>query len=245
MTVKQYKACLFDMDGLLINSEDIYTKSFSKVLIENFGKEQGLTWDVKVKLQGLQGPDACQVVLDSYQLNDVTTNMEFLRLTSEEQEKLWHTVQFLPGASELIQYLHSRNIPMALCTSSSYDKFLAKTSHLQEFKLFGDKVVTGDDPEVTGKGKPLPYVWWTGLSKINKGRSEENAIKAEECLVFEDAVLGFISGKRSNGYVIWVPDVRAVEVMEQDQIDELVGPDNKHGTLLKSLEEFQPASYGL
>lgn len=47
------KACLFDMDGLLINTEDIYTETLNETLAE-FGKGP-LTWDVKIKLQGASG----------------------------------------------------------------------------------------------------------------------------------------------------------------------------------------------
>ena len=46
------KACLFDMDGLLINTEDIYTETLNETLAE-FGKGP-LTWDVKIKLQGFR-----------------------------------------------------------------------------------------------------------------------------------------------------------------------------------------------
>lgn len=47
------KACLFDMDGLLINTEDIYTETLNETLAE-FGKGP-LTWDVKIQLQGASG----------------------------------------------------------------------------------------------------------------------------------------------------------------------------------------------
>ncbi len=241
---KQFKACLFDMDGLLINSEDVYTESFSKVLRENFGVESGLTWDVKVQLQGLQGPMACQVVVDAYHLGNVTDNMEILRLTSKEQEKLWPKVRFLPGALELLRRLHSEGVPIALCTSSTTEKFHLKSGHLQEgFSLFEGRIITGDNPEIAGRGKPQPYVWWAGLELINKGR--ETNIKPEECLVFEDAIPGVISGKRAGCYVVWVPDVHAVEVMSKKRIAELAGENSQHAILLDSLEKFDAGEYGL
>lgn len=241
---KQFKACLFDMDGLLINSEDVYTESFSKILRERFGVQSGLTWDVKVRLQGLQGPMACQVVVDAYHLQNVTDNMEVLRLTSKEQEKLWPKVQFLPGALELLKTLYKKGIPIALCTSSTEEKFRFKTGHLQDgFKLFENRIITGDNPEVAGRGKPQPYVWWAGLELINKDRQDK--IKPEECLVFEDAIPGVISGKKAGCYVIWVPDVHAVEVMSRKEIAGLVGENNKEAALLPSLEKFDMSEYGL
>ncbi|VEU20330.1 DEKNAAC101118 [Brettanomyces naardenensis] len=233
------------MDGLLINSEELYTQSFSEVL-RRFGREQGLTWDVKVKLQGLQGPEACQVLVDEYDLGDVTNNLEMFRLTSEAQGKLWPTVQFLPGALELLKYLHSKKVPIALCTSSNYDKYEMKTTYLKEgFNAFGDNIITGDHPDVIGKGKPLPYVWWAGLDKINKDRADDDKIKPEECLVFEDAVSGFISGKRSKAYVIWVPDERGLAVMDKTEIAKMIGENSRYGLQIKSLLDFEPSKFGL
>ena len=46
------KACLFDMDGLLINTEDIYTETLNETLAE-FGKGP-LTWDVKINCKGFR-----------------------------------------------------------------------------------------------------------------------------------------------------------------------------------------------
>lgn len=54
-THKKIRACLFDMDGLLINSEEIYTEVTNQVLAEH-GKGK-LPWEIKVQLQGRPGPD--------------------------------------------------------------------------------------------------------------------------------------------------------------------------------------------
>jgi len=48
-------SCLFDMDGLLINTEDLYTVCTNEVLRE-FGKPD-MPWSVKAQLQGRPGPD--------------------------------------------------------------------------------------------------------------------------------------------------------------------------------------------
>lgn len=51
------RACLFDMDGLLIDSEDLYTICTNQVLHEH-GKGD-LPWSIKAQLQGRPGPDVC------------------------------------------------------------------------------------------------------------------------------------------------------------------------------------------
>jgi pseudouridine-5'-monophosphatase len=62
MSVCRYKACLFDMDGLLINTEDMYTEVTNEVLAEH-GKPP-LPWSVKIQLQGRPGPDAARKFLE-------------------------------------------------------------------------------------------------------------------------------------------------------------------------------------
>lgn len=240
--MKQIKACLFDMDGLLISSEDVYTESFSTIL-RQLGCPQGLTWDTKLKMQGKQGLDACQILVDDYHLEGKITNKEILRLTSEEQLKLWPTVRFLPGALELLKYLKAHNIPIALCTSSSLEKYHLKTANLQDgFKLFGDKIVTGDNKAVIGKSKPMPDIWLEGLRLINLDQKSD--IKPDECLVFEDAFNGFISGNRAGSFVIWVPDPHVVASIGKDKVDGLTQK-GKYAEVLGSLEEFKPTKYGL
>lgn len=241
---RPFRACLFDMDGLLLDSETIYTISFSDILKNKFDKAEGLTWDVKVKLQGLPGVQACQKVIDCYALEGQTSAEELYALTSRRQEELWSSVGVLPGVEKLIKYLKSRNVPICVCTSSHIDKFQLKTSkHEELFKLFDGNIITGDNPTIAKKGKPLPFIWWLGLDTINTKYSME--IKPEECLIFEDAIPGFISGKRSGGYVIWVPDQNALNVTPKAEIAKLVGENNENGVILKTLEEFRPQDYGL
>lgn len=107
------KACLFDMDGLLINTEDIYTETLNETLTE-FGKGP-LTWDVKIQLQGLPGPEAGKKVIQYYELP--MTLDEYDRRNVALQSLKWGTCEFLPGALDLLKYLKTKGIPIALCTS--------------------------------------------------------------------------------------------------------------------------------
>lgn len=229
------KACLFDMDGLLLNTEDIYTITADKVLAKyNKGP---FTWDIKMKMQGLPGPEAAQVAIDFYKLP--LTPQEYMDENQEIQNDLWSTSAFLPGALELLDYLHSKKIPIALCTSSNQLKLNQKTGHLKHgFDLF-DAYVTGDDPRIPkGRGKPSPDCWQIGLKSLNEKFSTD--IKPEECLVFEDGKIGVQSGKAFGGYVIWVPHPEAKHVL--GDTDTFL--DGK-GELVESLTKFKPSKFGL
>lgn len=55
LSPRRVRACLFDMDGLLIDSEDVYTEATNTILHEH-GKPS-LPWSVKARLQGRPGPE--------------------------------------------------------------------------------------------------------------------------------------------------------------------------------------------
>lgn len=231
---KQIKACLFDMDGLLLNTEDIYTITCNEIL--NKYNKGPLTWDIKLKIQGLPGPEAGMKLINHYDLP--LSYEEYNELNMKNQETKWSNSAFLPGAKELIHYLHERNIPIALCTSSNKAKFHGKTDHLKGFDCF-DVIITGDDPRIPkGRGKPCPDIYQLGLKEINKKFGSE--IKPEECLVFEDGIPGVNAGKALGAYVIWVPHPEAIEFL--GDIDVVL---EGQGEFLSSLENFDKENYGL
>ncbi|SCU89411.1 LANO_0D04808g1_1 [Lachancea nothofagi CBS 11611] len=223
------------MDGLLINTEDLYTLVTNEVLAE-YGKGP-LLWDVKIQLQGLPGHQAAQKILDHFQLP--LTLEEFDEKVLALQNIKWPTCSFLPGALDLIRYLHSKNVPIALCTSSTKFKFEGKTGHLKKgFNLF-DIIITGDDSRIPhGRGKPFPDIWQLGLKELNSKFSTN--IQPEECLIFEDGLPGVAAAKSAGAYVVWVPHPDAYEVLG-DTKAVLDG----NGEVLSSLTHLDKAKFGL
>lgn len=153
----------------------------------------------------------------------------------------------MPGALDLLQHLNKKNIPIALCTSSSTPNFKLKTNHLRHgFDYFQHHVVTGDDPRIPpGRGKPNPDIWYAGLESLNKQLKEQDPehvdIVPGECLVFEDGVPGVQAGRAAGATVIWIPDTRALAVLNGKETD-IIG---NQGEILKSLNDLDLAKYGL
>ncbi|ABN66414.1 predicted protein, partial [Scheffersomyces stipitis CBS 6054] len=235
------KACLFDMDGTILDTEALYTEATTELLAK-FDKGP-LTWDVKIKLQGRPGAEATQIMLDTYDLP--ITPQEFSELAIKIQENKWHRARFLPGALELLDYLYTNNIPIALGTSSHILNYQRKTGHLKDkFEYFRNHVVTGDDIRIPpGRGKPHPDIWLVCLESLNKERRENNLeeILPEECLIFEDGVPGVVSGIAAKAHVIWIPDINARKVLNGEE-HQIIG-DN--GEILDSLESFDKEKYFL
>ncbi|KAI9794433.1 MAG: hypothetical protein M1816_005503 [Peltula sp. TS41687] len=198
------------MDGLLIDSEDIYTLCTNAVLHE-YGRPS-LPWHIKAQLQGRPGPEASAIFRQWAQLpisHDV-----FLAKYAALQRQHFPSTQPLPGVVSLLQNLGhaSPRVHIALATSSHSVNYQLKTAHLPHvFDCFpAERRVLGDDPRIPpGRGKPAPDIYLLALETINQGLrgegGEEKQIRPEECLVFEDSVPGVEAGRRAGMRVVWVP----------------------------------------
>ncbi|KAL2682954.1 hypothetical protein Neosp_007415 [[Neocosmospora] mangrovei] len=223
------RACLFDMDGLLLDTEDIYTNCINMIL-EKYGKGT-LPWSIKAKLQGRPGPQANKIFHDWAQLP--ISAEEYLAENTALQKQLFPHTRPLPGIPEMLGHLgrtrywdvkdgaaaaeakannrdgEPHRVHIALATSSHLGNFRVKTDHLQElFAVFpSHRRVLGDDSRLTpGRGKPLPDIFLLALKTINDSLpAGERHITPEECLVFEDSVPGVEAGRRAGMRVIWCP----------------------------------------
>ncbi|PYH34196.1 haloacid dehalogenase superfamily protein [Aspergillus neoniger CBS 115656] len=236
------RACLFDMDGLLIDSEDKYT-DITNAILQEYGKPL-LPWSIKAQLQGRPQPDASRIFHQWAQLP--ISPEEFAAKQSALQEKFFPQSQPLPGVRELLAKLVSTQttdqpVHLALATSSHSRNFKLKASHLGElFSAFPkSQQVLGDDPRIgKGRGKPLPDIYLLALETINSGLREkgETEIKPEECLVFEDAVPGVEAGRRAGMRVVWVPHLGLLESYKGREEEVLAGLTGEH----KEEEKTEP-----
>ncbi|GAA5824964.1 hypothetical protein JCM5353_002950 [Sporobolomyces roseus] len=226
----QVDAVLFDMDGLMIDSERMYTLVTNELLAP-YGKE--MTWDIKSRIMGRPAPDAARVLID---LTGVPLTVEeVLSQSSKGLEKAFTTVKPLPGVLKLVKHLEKHNVPMAIATGSMKKNFLIKSAHLSHlFDPFEGKVLCGDDPRLEGKGKPDPTIFIEGAKMLGITTDEERA----KVLVFEDGGPGVLAARAAGMEVIWIPDVEISRAMGADH-----GLDPSHQ--LASMEEFDPAQWGL
>ncbi|KAL8830449.1 MAG: hypothetical protein Q9170_005732 [Blastenia crenularia] len=194
------------MDGLLLDTEDIYTLC-NNVILRDCNRPD-LPWNVKAQLQGRPGPEAGEIFHAWAQLP--IPRAEYIRRNTELQRKHFPSAKPLPGVPELLETLSNKGVHLALATSSHTANFKLKTSHLEAlFKVFPEEQrVLGDDSRIPpGKGKPAPDIYLLALETINSGlrKKGEKEIRREECLVFEDSVPGVEAGRRAGMRVVWCP----------------------------------------
>ncbi|MCJ1311984.1 Pseudouridine-5'-phosphatase [Agyrium rufum] len=214
------------MDGLLIDSEDIYTLASNEILHKY--NRPSLPWSIKAQLQGRPGPESSQILHSWAQLP--ISAEEYNAELAEVQKRMFPSAQPLPGAMKLLQTLQQRGVKCALATSSHAANYRLKTEHLEElFSLFSkEQIVKGDDERIPkGRGKPWPDIYLLALETVNetvrKEGKGEKEVRPEECLVFEDSVPGIESGRRAGMRVLWCPHVGLVNEFTGREAEVLAG----------------------
>jgi len=220
--LRAVKAVLFDMDGLLLDTENIYTLGTQSILNQY---DKTYSWDFKAKLMGKRTDEVARMMVDHYSLP--IEPQEWIEKSSAVYKDLFPKVGALPGAAKLVHHLTKSGIPVGVATSSSTSSFHLKiTNHSGLFSLF-DHIVKGDDEGVK-KAKPAPDIFLCAANKLGFGS------KAEDCLVFEDAPLGVDAALSAGMQVVMVPDAKLSRDLTR-----------KATTVLPHLHSFKPQDFGL
>ncbi|XP_063909557.1 pseudouridine-5'-phosphatase-like [Zophobas morio] len=223
MSFKKVSHVIFDLDGLIIESESIYATVIGEIAAK-FGKEY--TRDIRLKIMGTPEPVTASTAIKELQL-PYTVDQFLEEYLTKAKELLQHP-KLMPGAKELIEHLHKHNVPIAVATSSAQDVLDVKIQdHLDLISLFHHVVCGSTDPEVK-HGKPAPDIFLVCASRF------PDKPHPDECLVLEDAPNGAKGAVAAGMQVILVPDPDVPEEWR------------KPATLvLNSLKEFKPELFGL
>lgn len=193
-TLPPFDAVVFDLDGLLLDSEAIALKAMQAA-----AQEQGIELPAEVRLQMIGVPaDTCRrLVADRY--GDA---VEIERLFVSATRHLEACVQagelrVKPGVAALLDALDHLRLPRAVATSSSRHRAL---HHLETAGLLHrlDEVVTRDD--VT-RGKPHPDLFLEASRRLGQ--------LPARCLAFEDSYNGVLAAVSAGMPVVMVPDLLA------------------------------------
>ncbi|MEL6908817.1 MAG: HAD-IA family hydrolase [Cyanobacteria bacterium J06643_13] len=211
---------IYDMDGLLLDTESLHERVNSQVA-QRYGKT--FTTEAKIAIAGRPTLDSARILVDFLQLP--LSAEEYLVERNKLLYPLYGSAKVLPGTVELIQHLASHNIPQAIASSSSQHHFAMKTAnHQQWLKLLKQKTL-GDDPEIA-QGKPAPDIFLLAAKRLNAN--------PEQCLVFEDSVVGMKAAIAAEMSVVVIPD----PVFER----QLFKGANQ---ILDSMAEFYPPDWNL
>jgi HAD superfamily hydrolase (TIGR01509 family) len=182
------RALIFDMDGLLVDSEGLAAEAMDRLLTE-YRLERNP--EVHGKLLGRRLVEALAIVREGYAM-DVEVEILIARYSDLRTEALRGSVKAMPGAAEIIARARLAGLPVALATSGM--RIHADIS-LEETGLAGsfDSETTGD--EVT-RGKPAPDLFLMAAERLG--------IEPADAVVLEDSPLGVEAAKAAGMRVIAV-----------------------------------------
>ncbi len=182
------EACLFDLDGLLIDTEVLHGEAWSQTG-EKFGIS--LTREQLLLLRGRRRAECANQII-KWMKNPAKAS-QLLSVHEPISRLLLSQSEAMPGAKELLQECFSKNIPMALVTSSSSSSVSVKTSPHPWLKIIKTHVF-GDDP-LLKEGKPSPEPYLLAAQKLNAD--------TKRCWAMEDSIAG-VQSALAAGCQVWV-----------------------------------------
>lgn len=182
---------LFDLGGVLIDSETEYTRIWN--LIDSEFPTGVKDFARKIKGTSLEN------ILSTYYPDEALRSRVEARLYEEEGKMDYN---YCPGARELLEELKEDGIPTALYTSSNDIKMSHLYEQHPEFKGFLDTIVTAD---MITHSKPDPEGYKLAASKLG--------LPSERCVIVEDALSGVKAGRAAGGKVIGVAGTLPAEVL--------------------------------
>lgn len=181
---------IFDMDGLLFDTELVYNKSWYDIT-EIYGYH--LEPKMLDEMRGTNGTLMAEIVA-SY-LPHVDAAKLIHEVFDQAKHYLSQNVPMKPGVIELLQYLKNQSVRLAVASSAPMD-LIIHNLHLTDIKIYFDVVVSGDQ---VAHGKPAPDIFLLAASKLG--------LDAADCYVFEDGINGANAGICAGCSTIMVPDL--------------------------------------
>jgi HAD superfamily hydrolase (TIGR01509 family) len=172
-------ACLFDLDGLLLDTEPAHARAWQEAS-SRFGRP--LSGDELLSLRGRRRLDcASQVQQWIVAAGGAPPSVqELLAVRQPIAEALLATAPAMPGAEALVRRCVALGIPMALATSSAHQAVALKVASHPWMALIRERV-HGDDPDLGG-GKPAPDPFLLAAQRLG--------VAATACWAFEDSSAG-------------------------------------------------------
>jgi len=189
--ISSFKAVIFDMDGVLIDSEPLWKIAMEEVFIsigcpltrKDFQKTVGLRLDEVIEYWH------AHTGWDNTSPKEVEN-----RIVQRMIELLKEYGEPLSGVVDTLKHLKSKNFKIGLATSS-YEVLI---NTVLDTLLIRDYFDFTHSAEKESYGKPHPAVYLSVAKKFN--------IHPKDCLVIEDSLNGIISGKAARMKVVCIPE---------------------------------------
>lgn len=186
------KAVIFDMDGLMFDTERVFMSAWDYA-----GEKMGLgkTGYMVLKTLGMNTEGCNQMWRDEFGADvDIAALWGYSREFLEDYYERY-AVSAKPGLYDLLAYLRCKGYKLAVASSTKRHTVERHLSNAH-VRHFFDAVITGDMVE---KSKPEPDIYLKAAAALG--------VKPEECYALEDSRNGLLSAHRAGCMPIMVPDL--------------------------------------
>ena len=193
MEKKEMKAALFDLDGVVFDTEPQYSVFWGAQCREFHPEHPGLEHEIK-------GQTLVQIY-DAWFSGDLAEKQPMIteRLNRFEQQMDYI---YVPGFEEYIRELRGKGVKTAVVTSSNQPKMEAVYQSHPEFRSMFDAILTSEDFE---RSKPDPDCYLKAAQRLG--------VAVEDCVVFEDSFNGLKSGRAAGMYVVGLSTTNPAEAI--------------------------------
>ena len=187
------KAALFDLDGVVFDTEPQYTIFWGAQCREFHPEHPGLEHEIK-------GQTLVQIY-DAWFSGELQEKQAVIteRLNLYEQQMDYI---YVPGFEDYVKKLRARGVKTAVVTSSNRIKMEAVYQRHPEFKGLFDAILTSEDFE---RSKPDPDCYLKAANRLGTS--------VKDCVVFEDSFNGLKSGRAAGMYVVGLATTNPAEAI--------------------------------
>lgn len=194
--MNKIKAILFDMDGVIFDTESLYLDAWSLVFYK-YGYK--LTKDVYISVMGRGRKNVISKYLDVY-----GNDLPIVEMYKEKDEIIKQAIEegqvsIKAGAKEILDFLKEKGYKLALATSAKRER-AAKQLKMANLENAFDAIVCGDE---VINSKPNPEVFLKAAEKLS--------IIPESCIVIEDSPAGVKAAYNAKMTCMHVEDLKKAD----------------------------------
>ncbi len=189
---KEVKAALFDLDGVVFDTEPQYTVFWGAQCREFHPEHPGLEHEIK-------GQTLTQIYEKFFTADGLAEKQPLITKRLDEYEAQMH-YDYVKGFEAFVRGLRSRGIKTAVVTSSNMPKMQSVYRQRPEFQGLFDAILTAEDFE---RSKPDPDCYLKAAQRFGA--------EPAECVVFEDSFNGLKSGRAAGMTVVGLATTNAAE----------------------------------
>ena len=195
LDIDKIKAIIFDMDGVIFDTEMIYLKVWSEVF-EKYGYK--MTKEIYASVLGTGRENVKKVFLNCFGDNLPIDDM-YIEKDENLATEIEKGVPLKLGVYEILEYLKENNFKIALATSAISERAF-KQLNQANIEGFFDVIVCRDD---VIKTKPNPEIFLKAANKLG--------VSPEECVVIEDSSAGIEAAVNAGMVPIHVVDLKEAD----------------------------------